>query len=67
MITKAFACPILTSIRVRLLAANGVTGGRTFPANNLKRVGDAAAEVSIELRNQYLVTYRPNNLTHDGK
>jgi len=48
-------------------AATGVTGGRTFPIHNLKRVGDAAAELSIELRNQYLVAYRPNDLAHDGK
>jgi Ca-activated chloride channel family protein len=50
-----------------LTAATFITGGRTFPIHNLKRVGDAAAELSIELRNQYLVAYRPNKLTHDGK
>jgi Ca-activated chloride channel family protein len=49
-----------------LAFATGITGGRTFPIRNLKRVGDAAAELSIELRNQYLVAYRPNNLAHDG-
>jgi Ca-activated chloride channel family protein len=49
-----------------LTFATGITGGRTFPIRNLKRVGDAAAELSIELRNQYLVAYRPNNLAHDG-
>ena len=38
-----------------------------FPIHNLKRVGDAAAELSIELRNQYLVAYHPTNLAHDGK
>ena len=50
-----------------LAVATGITGGRTFPIHNLKRIGDAAAELSIELRNQYLVAYRPNNLSHDGK
>ncbi|HZW93253.1 MAG TPA: VWA domain-containing protein [Candidatus Eremiobacteraceae bacterium] len=49
-----------------LAFATGITGGRTFPIRNLKRVGDAAAELSIELRNQYLVAYCPNNLAHDG-
>ncbi|MGB8985653.1 MAG: VWA domain-containing protein, partial [Candidatus Sulfotelmatobacter sp.] len=49
-----------------LAFATGITGGRMFPVRNLKKVGDAAAELSIELRNQYLVAYRPNNLAHDG-
>jgi len=49
-----------------LAFATGITGGRTIPIRNLKRVGDAAAELSIELRNQYLLAYRPNNLAHDG-
>jgi hypothetical protein len=50
-----------------LASASGITGGRTFPIHNLKKIGDAAAELSIQLRNQYLVAYRPNNLVHDGK
>ncbi len=48
-------------------AVTSITGGRTFPIYSLKKIGDAAAELSIELRNQYLVAYRPNNLAHDGK
>jgi Ca-activated chloride channel homolog len=50
-----------------LASATSITGGRTFPIHNLKKIGDAAAELSVELRNQYLVAYRPNNLAHDGK
>jgi Ca-activated chloride channel family protein len=50
-----------------LAAITGITGGRTFHINNLKKIGDAAAELSIELRNQYLVAYRPSNLACDGK
>jgi Ca-activated chloride channel homolog len=49
-----------------LAVATAITGGRTFTIRNLKRVVDAAAQLSIELRNQYLVAYRPNNLAHDG-
>ena len=49
-----------------LAFATGITGGRTFAIRNLKKVGDAAAELSIELRNQYLLAYRPDNLAHDG-
>jgi len=49
-----------------LAFATGITGGRTFAIRNLKKVADAAAELSVELRNQYLLAYRPDNLAHDG-
>src|SRR6202167_2254270 len=49
-----------------LAFATGITGGRTFAIRNLKRVGYAAAERSLEQRHQYLLAYRPNNLAHDG-
>ena|SRR5580704_4485622 len=44
-----------------------ITGGRVFPIHSLKNLGSATAELSVELRNQYLIAYRPSNLTHDGK
>jgi len=50
-----------------LRAVTGITGGRTFPIYSLKRIGDAVSELSMELRNQYLIAYRPTNLAHDGK
>ena len=50
-----------------LTDTTGITGGKTFPIHNLRRIGDAAAELAIELRNQYLIAYRPSNLAHDGK
>jgi len=50
-----------------LAAITGITGGRTLPIRNLKKIGDATSELSIELRNQYLVAYRPSDLAHDGK
>jgi len=43
------------------------TGGRTIPIRNLKNFGDAVAKLSFELRNQYLIAYKPGELAHDGK
>jgi Ca-activated chloride channel family protein len=50
-----------------LAAITSITGGRTFPINNLKRIEEAADQLALELRNQYLVAYHPNNLVHDGR
>ncbi len=50
-----------------LSATTGITGGRTVAIHNLKKIGDAASELATELRNQYLITYRPSNLAHDGQ
>ena len=50
-----------------LAALTNIAGGRTFPVRSLRKIGDAVAELSIELRNQYLIAYRPSNLAHDGR
>jgi Ca-activated chloride channel homolog len=50
-----------------LAAMTNIAGGRTFSVRSLKKIGDAVAELSIELRNQYLIAYRPSNLAHDGR
>lgn len=50
-----------------LAAMSNIAGGRTFPVRSLKKIGDAVGELSIELRNQYLIAYRPSNLAHDGR
>ena len=50
-----------------LNAITSVTGGRTFVIDNLKELGDAASRLSTELRNQYVITYRPTNLAGDGR
>jgi len=42
-----------------LRAVAGVTGGRTFPIHNLKRIADAVSELSSELCSQNLIAYRP--------
>jgi Ca-activated chloride channel family protein len=44
-----------------------VSGGRTFPVHSLKKIGNAASQLAIELRNQYLIAYRPAPLVRDGK
>jgi len=50
-----------------LATINKITGGRVFPIHGVEKIGSATAELSVELRNQYLMAYRPSNLTHDGK
>lgn len=50
-----------------LTAISGVTGGKVFAIHSLKKITDAANELAIELRNQYLIAYHPSPLAHDGK
>lgn len=44
-----------------------VTGGRTFTVNNPNELADVATKIGIELRNQYVLGYRPTNKTRDGR
>jgi Ca-activated chloride channel family protein len=44
-----------------------MTGGRTFPVANLNDLPDIAIKISMELRNQYVLGFRPSNRQHDGK
>jgi Ca-activated chloride channel family protein len=44
-----------------------VTGGRAFTIDNPNDLADVATKIGIELRNQYVLGYRPKNPTHDGK
>jgi len=43
-----------------------MTGGRTFTAS-MADLPDIATKISMELRNQYVLGYRPGNRAHDGK
>lgn len=43
------------------------TGGRTIALNNPRDLPQAAAEISLEMRNQYVLGYRPSNLARNGK
>jgi Ca-activated chloride channel family protein len=43
------------------------SGGRHFAVDNLADLPVVAARISLELRNQYVLGYRPGNPSHDGK
>jgi len=43
------------------------TGGRTIMIDNAAQIPAAAAAISWELRNEYVLGYRPSNVTRDGK
>jgi Ca-activated chloride channel family protein len=44
-----------------------MSGGRVFPVTNLNELPDIATKISMELRNQYVVGYKPSNRRRDGK
>ena len=44
-----------------------MTGGRVFAVENLNELPDVATKISLELRNQYVLGYRPSNKAHDGR
>jgi Ca-activated chloride channel family protein len=44
-----------------------LTGGRAFTIDNPNDLGDVATKIGVELRNQYVLGYRPAKLMHDGK
>ena len=44
-----------------------MTGGRVFAVENPSELPDIAAKIGIELRNQYVLGYRPSNKAHDGR
>jgi len=50
-----------------LTEVSDVTGGRTFAIGNPNELADVATKIGIELRNQYVLGYRPNNPAKDGK
>jgi Ca-activated chloride channel family protein len=43
-----------------------MTGGRVFPVRNLSELPDIATKIGMELRNQYVLGYKPSNGKHDG-
>jgi Ca-activated chloride channel family protein len=43
------------------------TGGRTVTVNNPRELPQAASEISVEMRNQYVLGYRPTNVARNGK
>jgi Ca-activated chloride channel family protein len=43
------------------------TGGRMFTVDNPNDLAAIAAQIGIELRNQYVLGYRPKKMKYDGK
>jgi Ca-activated chloride channel homolog len=52
--------PLLTEIAEQ-------TGGRQYQVENVNELPDIAAKIGIELRNQYILGYAPQNQDRDGK
>jgi Ca-activated chloride channel family protein len=46
---------------------SSVTGGRMFTISNPNELADVATKIGIELRNQYVLGYRPSNKVKDGR
>src|SRR5205085_7370023 len=44
-----------------------LTGGRTFTLDNANDLPDVAAKIGIQLRNQYVLAYKPLSKPKDGK
>ena len=44
-----------------------ITGGRVFAVENPSELPDIATKIGIELRNEYVLGYRPSNKAHDGR
>jgi Ca-activated chloride channel homolog len=44
-----------------------ITGGRAFTIDNPNDLADVSTKIGIELRNQYVIGYRPKNPVRDGK
>jgi Ca-activated chloride channel family protein len=43
------------------------SGGRMFSVEDANELPDIAEKISIELRNQYVIGYKPSNLVRDGR
>jgi Ca-activated chloride channel homolog len=44
-----------------------LTGGRAFDVENVNELPDIATKIGAELRNQYILGYRPSNKSHDAR
>jgi Ca-activated chloride channel homolog len=44
-----------------------LTGGRVFDVQNVNELPDIATKIGAELRNQYILGYRPSNKSHDAR
>jgi len=64
---KVFKTPEEWAGKRLLTEITEATGGRTVTLNNPTNLPQAASEISVEMRNQYVLGYRSNNLAHNGK
>ena len=46
---------------------SSATGGRMFRVDDVDEMSDIAEKISTELRNQYVIGYKPKDLSRDGK
>jgi len=44
-----------------------MTGGRVFAVERIEDLPDIATKIGMELRNQYVLGYRPSNKAHDAR
>jgi Ca-activated chloride channel homolog len=44
-----------------------LTGGRVFAVEHLNDLPDVASKIGMELRNQYVLGYKPSNHVHDAR
>jgi Ca-activated chloride channel family protein len=44
-----------------------LTGGRAFEVENVSELPDIVEKIGAELRNQYILGYRPSNRSHDAR
>src|ERR1700674_1141356 len=44
-----------------------LTGGRVFAVEHLNELPDIASKIGMELRNQYVLGYKPSNHVHDAR
>ena len=44
-----------------------VTGGRSYTIDNLDDMSRVAEKIGMELRNQYVLGYRPSKPSRDGR
>jgi Ca-activated chloride channel family protein len=50
-----------------LTEVTALTGGRAFTVENVNELPDIATKIGSELRNQYILGYRPSNKSHDAR
>jgi Ca-activated chloride channel family protein len=43
-----------------------LSGGRVFPVESLNELPDIATKIGMELRNQYVLGYKPSDASHNG-